>query len=272
MNDKKAGWDDLRFFLAVAREGGLSPAARNTQSSPATLARRMLALERALGRDLFVRHDRGYELTADGRALRDQLADVENIISDVTSPPGDVSRPLIKISAGTWTTLFLLNRITTLTANPPDVQLRFVSSEAILDMPHREVAIGLRSQRPEETNLAGKKAGRVQFAPYALADAPDRWIKVIAETPSARWINKMVGSDAICEVTAPRNGLDLALAGIGIALLPTFIGNSYPSLERRGQPIEELAHDQWIVTHQDDRHRPDVRRVLQRLYQLFDAT
>lgn len=49
MSEAKAGWDDLHLFLAVAREGGLSPAARATGRSAATLGRRMLALERAMG-------------------------------------------------------------------------------------------------------------------------------------------------------------------------------------------------------------------------------
>ena len=57
MDETSAGWDDLHLFLAVAREGGLSPAARATGRSAATLGRRMLALERAMGRELFVRHD-----------------------------------------------------------------------------------------------------------------------------------------------------------------------------------------------------------------------
>ena len=65
MNETISNWDDLHLFLAVAREGGLSPAARLTGRSAATLGRRMLALERSMGRELFVRHERGYELTAD---------------------------------------------------------------------------------------------------------------------------------------------------------------------------------------------------------------
>ena len=76
MDEKKTDrpdWNDLRLFLAVAREGGLSPAARAAGSSPATLARRMLALERRLGRELFVRHERGYALTDGGRALLGDL-------------------------------------------------------------------------------------------------------------------------------------------------------------------------------------------------------
>lgn len=270
MNEKTMDWADLNLFLAVAREGGLSPAARATGRSPATLGRRMLALERALGRELFVRHDRGYELTADGRDLREDLADVETRLNRLSAQSSREMAPLVKISAGSWTTLHLLGHLDALIGTPPDVRLRFVASEDQLDISHREVVIGLRNKRPTEDGLAGRKLARVEFAPYATTDAPDRWIKVVAETPSARWMDRKIGRDAICEVTAPRDSLALAVSGAGIALLPTFVGEQQTTLVRRGDTVPELAHDQWLVTHQEDRHLPEVRQVLRRLYSLFE--
>ncbi|MFT5065617.1 MAG: DNA-binding transcriptional LysR family regulator, partial [Reinekea sp.] len=175
------------------------------------------------------------------------------------------SCPLVKVSAGTWTTLKLLTHIDQLIGDPADVRLRFVSAEAVLNISHREVVIGFRNRRPTEEGLAGRKLARVEFAPFARQSAPTRWIKVLADTPSARWLDKTVGHDAVCEVNAPRNSLDLALAGQGIALLPTFIGDAHPTLHRTGPTVTELAHDQWIVTHNDDRHLPHVRRVIDRM-------
>lgn len=265
MSGTNIKWDDLQFFLAVARSGGLSPAARATGSSPATLGRRMRTLEHDMGRELFIRHDRGYELTTEGRTLLSELTDVEARIVRLTAKTDDATRPLVKISAGTWTALLLLNSLDTLTGTPADIRLRFVSAEEVLDISRREVVIGFRNRRPSDERLAGRKLSRVEFAPYARADAPRKWIKVLADTPSARWLDKTIGKDAVCEVTSPRNCLDLALAGRGLALLPTFIGDAQPELERAGATIPELAHDQWLVTHQDDRHLPHVRRTLDRL-------
>ena len=265
MSETTPGWDDLHLFLAVAREGGLSPAARATGRSAATLGRRMLALERAMRRELFVRHDRGYELTADGRQLLDDLAEVEARIVRLKGSPGDTGRRLVKVSAGSWTTLSLLDSLDEIIGSPADIRLRFISTESMLDIPRREVVIGVRSRRPTEDGLAGRSVARVEFAPYARTDAPERWVKVLADTPSARWLGKMVGQDAVCEVSSPRNSLDLALAGKGIALLPTFIGDAQTTLRRTGGTIPELAHEQWIVTHQDDRHLPEVRRTIDRM-------
>lgn len=265
----ETSWDDLRLFLAVAREGGLSRASQTTGRSPATLSRRMLGLEQAKGQTLFVRHDRGYTLTADGQTLLGALSEIEAQLAAAVRPVTEDAKPSIKISAGSWTTLMLMDHLGQLTGTPSDVVLRFVSAEAVLDMPHRAVAIGIRNHRPTASNLAGRQVGRAHFAPYATTSAPALWIKVIADTPSAKWVADHVGRDVACEVTAPRNSLDLALAGHGIALLPTFIGKAHPVLEQRGDPIEALTHDRWIVTHQDDRHRPDVRRVVDRIYDVF---
>jgi len=268
---ENTGWDDLRLFLAVAREGGLSPAARATGSSAATLGRRMLALERSMGRELFVRHERGYELTAEARQLVEELTRIEARITRVTAARGDMERPLVKVSAGTWTTLALLDDLDVLTGSPADIRLRFVASEARLDIARREVVIGIRNARPTGDSLAGRSLSRVEFAAYARPGAPDRWIKVLADTPSARWLDRMVGNDAVCEVNAPRNSLDLALAGKGMALLPTFIGDRQTELRQVGGTITELAHDRWIVTHQDDRHLPEVRRTIDRLCRVLDG-
>ena len=77
MNEKKMNWDDLKLFLAVARTGGLSAASHATGKSAPTLGRRMQALERATGEELFHRQARGYELTEQGNALLIKLTDLE---------------------------------------------------------------------------------------------------------------------------------------------------------------------------------------------------
>ncbi|MEO9462505.1 LysR family transcriptional regulator [Shimia sp.] len=265
MNDKIDNWEDLRLFISVAQEGGLSPAARATGRSAATLGRRMLALERRMQKDLFVRHDRGYELTSHGRKLLGELKEIEAHIIRATSPGTEQVTRLVKVSAGTWTTLALIRRLNEIAGMPPDARLRFISVENILDIPRREVVIGIRNKRPVERGLAGRKLSRVEFAPYATTPNANRWIKVLADTPSGRWLEKSIGNDAVCEVNSPRNGLDLALAGDGIALLPTFIGDAESALNRVGSTIPELSHDRWIVFHQDDRHLPEVRRAIDRI-------
>jgi len=74
---KDIAWDAYQLFLAVARQGGLTAAAETTGLSAATLGRRMVELEQALGRELFFRSQTGYRLTSDGSQLLEHLVELE---------------------------------------------------------------------------------------------------------------------------------------------------------------------------------------------------
>ena len=258
-------WDDLEAFLAVARAGGLTSAAREIRSSAPTLGRRMRALERALGRELFIRRTHGYDLTEAGEALLDHLEGVAGQIARIAAPNAAETLPLVKVSAGTWTELALVRRLTDIAGDPADVRIRFVSSEAVLSIARREVTIAIRNQRPKEAGLAGRKLARNEFAVYATADSPECWIGINVDTPSARWAKQRGGQDVLHEATDPRVALDLALMGAGRIVLPTFIGDHENRLERVSDAIPELSHEAWLVVHDDDRHLPEVRRVVDRI-------
>lgn len=262
-------WDDLSAFLAVARTGGLSSAARETGASAPTLGRRMRALERALGRELFVRRTHGYDLTVAGREMLRKLDGISGQIERIIAPADGDALPLVKLSAGTWTTLVLVRQSLELAGDPPDLRIRFLAAEDILSIGRREAAIGIRNRRPTEAGLAGRRLARVHFATYAVPGAPQGWIRVQADTPSARWVATRTGDATLHEVSRPRLGLDLALAGAGRVVLPTFIGDAEPRLTRAGEPIEELSHDQWLVTHDDDRRLPEVRRAIDRVCRIL---
>ncbi len=258
-------WNDLAAFLAVAQHGGLSAAARAFGSSAPTLGRRMRILERALGRELFVRRTHGYDLTEDGRHLAGELEQVEARLARLTAPTGEDVLPLVKVSAGTWTMLALASRVREIIGSPPQFRIRLLSGEGVVSMGRREASIGFRNRRPTEDGLAGRQLRRVEFAPYALPDAPKVWIVVSAQTPSARWVRAHAGSAIACETDTPRLALDLALAGVGKALLPTLLADTQAPLRRIGDPVDELAHEQWLVTHADDRALPEVRLALDRI-------
>jgi len=72
-------------------------------------------------------------------------------------------------------------------------------------------------------------------------------------------------------VTNPRNALDLAVSGMARMVLPTFIGEAEAGLRRVSPPIEELEHEQWLVTHDEDRFLPEVRRTIDRVYAVMRA-
>ena len=266
-----SAWDDLAAFLAVARQGGLSGAARESGSSAPTLGRRMRALERALGAELFVRRTHGYDLTEAGARLRERLEAAEGIILRATAAHVDDALPRVRIAAGTWTMLRLVRSLPALAGDPPDLRVRLLQGEDVLSIPRREVSVGFRSARPEEPGLAGRRLRRVEFAPYAAPGAPERWIVSMADTASARWVRERAGDAIACEVSAPRLLLDLALVGAGRALLPSFVGDDHRALERVGPAVRSLTHEQWLVSHAEDRALPEVRRVLDRIGALMGS-
>lgn len=267
MDEKSQDWDDLRLFAAVARKGGLAAAAGSTGKSAPTLGRRMLALERRLGCELFRRLPRGYELTAKGEALLEHVAAVEAHILPLLSARSHGGIPVV-LSAGVWVMRLLCTNAHALIARDP-VSLRFVADDAKADIARREAMIGVRNARPDGGAMAVRRIGRVRFAVYAREETVKTWVRVLGTTPSAKWAARTDRAPGDIEVTHPRSALDLALAGTARALLPTFVGAAEASLRRVSPYIEELDHDQWLVTHHEDRYLPEVRRIIDRTHALL---
>ncbi|MEM9010264.1 MAG: LysR family transcriptional regulator [Pseudomonadota bacterium] len=270
MDETKVDWDDLRLFLAVARGGGLAAAAGATGKSAPTLGRRMLALERRLGRELFRRLPRGYALTEEGEALLARTAALEAQLLPLLDTREARRWPVVKVSAGTWVTHLLCQRAAEIVRGSA-IRLRFIAAEEVLDIGRREAVIGVRNQRPEDTRLAGRRVGRIRFAVFARDPGVATWARVLGPTPSARWVQDRTDAAEAIEVTHPRNALDLARAGIARVVLPTFVGDAIAGLERISAPIAALEHDQWLVTHHEDRFLPETREALTRIHAILRA-
>jgi DNA-binding transcriptional LysR family regulator len=276
---KNLDWNDLRIFVRVARGGGLSAAAAELGSSPATVGRRMLALEQVLARPLFVRRQTGYELTEQGRALLAKALAVEASARPIEEwLEADGGRPVVRISAGTWTANFLAANFSRLWTPPDNYRIAFKTAEARLDIAHREIEIGVRNAAPESPSLAGRRTNNVGFAPFRARNRPgpdaEAWVAISPEdaiTNTARWLNARQDVTIAAWANTPRTLYDLILAGVGKGMLPCFAGDRDPLLERAGDPVPELREGQWLVMHNDDRHRPEVRAVIEKMAALFTS-
>ncbi|MEM7441583.1 MAG: hypothetical protein AAF393_18540 [Pseudomonadota bacterium] len=173
--------------------------------------------------------------------------------------------PVVKISAGSWVTHLLCAHISEI-MGPDHTRLRFIASDNVADIGRREALIGVRNHRPEGSGLAGRKITHVRFAVYAINDQIRTWVRVIGSTPSARWVEETSRVAGAIEVTNPRNALDLALAGTARVVLPTFIGSQFDTLRQVSPLVDDLEHEQWLVTHHEDRFVPEVRKVIDRIY------
>jgi DNA-binding transcriptional LysR family regulator len=276
---KNLNWDDVRMFVVVAQSGGLTPAATILASSAATIGRRMLALEKVVSRKLFVRRQSGYDLTPAGVEFLSKALAMQASARPIHEwAEADAVKPAVRISAGTWTANFLCEHFSNLwTAADPFI-VTFHTTEARLDISHREVDIGIRSHKPEGANLATRRIGSVAHACYcaqdATSDARVRWVSMLPEyarTEATRWANAQENVQIVAWANSPRTVYDLICAGVGIGVLPCFAGDRNPNLERIGPSLPELTQDQWLVMHQEDRHRPEVRTVIERIATLLKA-
>ncbi len=276
---KDITWDAYQIFLAVARHGGLTGAAQASGLSPATVGRRVLDLEQGIGRQLFLRSQTGYRLTADGQALFEQLKDMDAVVRKVETWRQEAhGSSVVRLMAGTWGTWLICENIQAIRSDRDGFRLDLSVSERRATLAHREHDIGIRAVVPDEPYLARRHGGEVAYAAYRQRNASDwlaaSWLAVSDEdaiSPYLRWPHENAGAAITVIVSRPRSLLDLARAGAGQAVLPCFVGDLDPGLERAGDELKSLRHTQWIVTNIEDRHRRDIRTVSERLFRLLKS-
>lgn len=276
---KSIGWDAYQLFLAVARQGGLSAAAELTGLSPATLGRRMVELEQALGRVLFVRSQAGYALTPDGSQLLEHVSELEAGSRKVEQwREGTAGQTLVRITLGTWNAWLVSENIQQIRTERDDFRIALFVAEQRARLSHRESDIAMRAFEPDEPNLASIAAGEVAYAAYRARNRDwlgrDPWLAVDPDNAVSaylRWPHEEKPERIATTVNRPRTLYDLVRAGAGTGVLPCFVGDLDPGLERVGNEIEALRHRQWIVMNNDDRHRRDIRTVVDRLSKLLKS-
>lgn len=271
-------WDDFRLFLAVARLGGLSASTAATELSAATLGRRITALERQIGEPLFIRSQQGYALTPAGEDLLRRAEDVESAMVSLTRwRDGNVGDAIVRVSAGTWTSAFMSQHIGEIWQVEDGIRVEFLTANTKVDIGRRAADLGLRNARPTEPGLAGRQIGKVAHALYSSRHLINgikagMFVGVVGEAsvvPSARWLMAHHGDRIGVRGNDPYSVRELVAAGAGLSVFPCFVGDSDKRLVRVASPITELYSEQWLVSHNEERHRPEVRRVADRIAALM---
>ncbi len=268
-------WDDLALFSEVARQGSLTAAADRLGSSPATLSRRMKALEVSLGRPLFLHGRHGYALTSEGRDLLRRTERMEAAAADIAEwrdrPRG---KRRVRISAGTWTAMILSRHLTEFWDASCEWVPEFLQCELDMDIARREIDIGIRNRRPDQPWLAGRKTATMHFAAYGNAPDATGWIGAAGDrsnTPSGRWTEAQHGDDIVTRANEAQLGMAMAQAGVGRMVLPTFVGDHTHGLVRLGEPIDALTSEEWLVCHHEGRHDPAIRNALTALARFLSS-
>ncbi len=274
-------WNDLRYFLAVARHGSTLAAARAMQKSQSTVHRRLGELEIALGQPLVKRHPTGYRLTPFGSAL---LPDAEAMEAAASALEHHLER-LEQVGAAVirltcpepimylMTKSGMIERFHDL---HPHLRVEFVLSDKYMDLAKGDADVALRSGDTDDGDLIGRKIADSLWAVFAsksfveLNGKPEN-VNMICNFPIVALDASMAGhrltqwlaNIAPQAVIASRNTSILGLisavkAGLGVAALPMALGDKEPELVRVLGPIPELTRPWRILAHPDVRATPRV--------------
>ncbi|MBX9458807.1 MAG: LysR family transcriptional regulator [Rhizobium sp.] len=266
-------WDDLRLFLHVAEQGGLAGAATLTDISAPTIGRRMLALERRLGRSLFVRSQQGYRLAHDGNILVQHVRSMRNAADFIADWHKDAfGWPIVSIAGDSWVAGLIADHAGELRGIDDQFRYCCKTLDHNTDMTFRDVDVAILPERPRGGNLAAKRSITIAYAAYRATTiepaAMDRWISIgteMSRTPSDRWAFENHEGSIYTWTGGPELLLRLIRNGAGTGVLPVLVGDADATLMRVGDIIDGLTHPLWIVANDDDRKRPEVRKVIDRL-------
>jgi DNA-binding transcriptional LysR family regulator len=271
-------WDDLRVFLAVVAHGSLNAAARALRVSQPTIARRMRAVEEALGVPLVHRGANQVTLTEAGRAVLEAASPMAEAAAAVPRSAAayrpDPHAP-VRITATASVTMFLSLHAPALALSAAPAEVAFLPTRRRLDLAAGEADIALRMRRlPNGADLIGRRLGRIAFAMYQHRDDTSDAVIAPPEDPDLSRQAAFVARFAAKRTIAARIGdmpirYQAARAKLGSAFLPCWLGDSDPDLRRVTDVPDELTEDVFLVMHVRSRRRREIARVAEALKTLF---
>ena len=244
-------------------------AARALGIDESTVARRLSALEARLGTKLVARTPTGVALTSDGAVLAARLeraeAEIETGLIAAAGADARVSGTVRVTACPMIIDHALVPTLGALLSRHPDLIVELVSEAADLSVVQRQADVALRLARPErDLSALTRRIGRMRYAVYRARGAEARpmpWIGLEGSRGrrhQALWISertterpRAVASD-VCTLAA------LARAGLGVSILPTFLADADPTLERIDADDPPPEREIWLLTRPEAR---DVARI-----------
>lgn len=274
-------WSDLRYFLAVARHGSTLAAGRALNTSQSTVQRRLVELERRLGRELVKRQTTGYRLTEFGEQMLPFAERVEHAIAAFEQQKATIERGEVGIIRLTcpepiMSRIIQSSLLDRFHERYPGLRVEFVMSDKYLDLAKGDADVALRSGDTDAEELVGKKIADSVWAVYASPHYIERcgrpagvadlnghafvgFDDKMAGHRAAQWI-AMVAPDA--EIAARVNSIlglvSAAKSGVGLAPLPIALGDAEPDLIQVLPPMADMQRSWRLLTHPDLRRTPRI--------------
>lgn len=283
-------WNDLRYFVAVAREGSTLSASRALRVSQTTVARRIAALEQALGFPIFEKRQAGYALTPAGQDLLSRAEDVERSANRFVEAASGQARDLkgtVKLTTEDIYAQGLLAPILReLHDRHPEIVIELDTSQKVVDLGSGAADIALRSSSSEQpAGLVGRRLCIDDWTLYCSRDYASRngaptSLEELRHHPIVgggggnlwrhyeAWLKSLGLEEQVAMHHATSTGLLSAVrSGFGIAVLPCVVADGDPELLRCLDPRTEHGRVLWLLTHERVRHAPRVRAVIDFLYE-----
>ncbi len=275
---------DLPLVLALARTGALAPAAERLDVDPSTVFRRLNALEKRMRVRLFDRSARGYRLTDAGERASAAAERIESELQlldrEITGRNQQLAGSLKVTASETLSHAVLPQLFGAFHALHPRVQIVLAIDNRVLDLGRREADIALRTRRPTDPGLFGRKLAEIAWAIYGPAVGSRNlrragrafefgqhgvigWDEPGARIAASDWVAEHVPPEGLVyRSNSLVNQLMAVRAGVGMALLPCYLADPDPQVRRLTPTIPELAGELWIVTHKDLKDTARIRAFL----------
>jgi len=271
-------WNDLKYFLAVARHGSTTAAGKALHASQSTVQRRLAELETRIARKLVTRTANGYRLTDFGRELQPYAERIETMIGEFERHVTDAGRDhsgVIRVTCPEPIVHRMTPLIARFHARHPRLRVEFVMSDRYLDLSKGEADVAFRSGDTDD-ELVGRKIADSVWAIYAsrsyierhgkpdqVGDLVRHALVCLDESMSSHrvvtWLKQVAPEARIVARNNSVLGLMYAVkSGIGVGPLPTAIADGEPDLVRVLGPIAELARSWRLLAHPDLRRTPRV--------------
>jgi DNA-binding transcriptional LysR family regulator len=287
-------WNDLRYFLSVADNGSTLAAGRAMRVSQTTVARRIAALEQAIGFPLFEKRQAGYALTPAGEALLDRARQVDvaaTAFAETAAAEGRDASGTVRITTQEiFAVTLLAPMLRELHERHPEIMIELDDSQQFRDLGEGEADIALRSAFGDlGAGVVGRRLGDDDWTLYCSRDygaqhgvpttraelkqhafigggGPKLWRAYSA------WLHDLGLDDRIVMHHASAMGMMSAIrSGLGIAVLPCIVADSDPDLVQCVPPKDGHGRSMWLVTHERVRRSPRVRVVIDFLYDRLSA-
>ncbi len=284
-NASMTEWDDFRFFLAIARETSIKKAANVLGVNRSTVLRRIVRFEEEQGVRLFERMPTGYFTTPAGDEMMKFAEKIEAVTNDVGRQIAGRDTQLsgtIRISlSGVLATYLLIPAFAKFSRSNPDIELQILDTYEIPDLARREADIAIHISNDPPDGLVGRRVVKVARAAYTGADNLDRalgqiveptghqphndWIGWSTDPSSLQWVEDSDFPDQRVRniITDPFATVKALEAGMGMSILPCYLGDSEPGLRRIPKGNVQWTTDLWVLTHRDLRNTARIRKMTQ---------